>query len=160
MSGATRNTKELENEQMAGKFESFVEDLQNQIYEEMREAYGDVAFERWLHPRYMGAIENADGYAGLQGTCGDSMEIFLKFENDRVREASFRTDGCAYNSVCGSFAAEMALGKTPEEILDISGEAILKRLGRLPDEERHCVYLAAETLQEAVKDYMLRQTKR
>ena len=145
---------------MADKFESFIEDLQKQIYEELREAYGDVAFERWSHPRYMGAIKNADGYAGLQGTCGDSMEIFLKFANDRVKEASFRTDGCACNSVCASFAAEMALGKTPEEILDISGQAILKRLGRLPDEERHCVYLAAETVREAVRDYMLRQTKR
>jgi nitrogen fixation NifU-like protein len=145
---------------MGDKFESFVKELQNQIFEETREAYGDVAFQRWLHPRYMGRIDNADGYARVHGSCGDTMEIFLNFENDCVKEASFQTDGCGSSSVCGSFAAEMALGKTPEEILDITGEAILEKLGGLPEEDRHCAYLAADTLQEALSDFMIKQTKK
>jgi nitrogen fixation NifU-like protein len=145
---------------MSNDLDDFVQDLQNQIYDETRETYGDVAFERWLHPLYMGAIENPDGYAQLTGSCGDTMEIFLRFQNNHVKEASFQTDGCGSSSVCGSFAAELARGKTPDEILVITGELILEKLGGLPEEEKHCAFLAGETLQEALNDYMIKQTKK
>ena len=123
---------------MSSDLDDFVQDLQNQIYDETREAYGDVAFERWLNPLYMGSIENPDGFAQVGGSCGDTMQIFLRFENNHVKEASFQTDGCGSSAVCGSFAAEMALGKIPDEILEITGDAILEKLGGLPEEEEHC----------------------
>lgn len=145
---------------MANDLDDFVQDLQNQIYDETRESYGDVAFERWLHPLYMGTLENPDGFGKLTGSCGDTMQIFLKLQNNHVTEASFQTDGCGSSSVCGSFAAEMALGKTPDEILEITGDVILKKLGGLPKEEEHCAFLAGETLQEALNDYMIKQTRR
>lgn len=145
---------------MANDLDDFVQDLQNQIYDETRESYGDVAFERWLHPLYMGTLENPDGFGKLTGSCGDTMQIFLKLQSNHVTEASFQTDGCGSSSVCGSFAAEMALGKTPDEILEITGDVILKKLGGLPKEEEHCAFLAGETLQEALNDYMIKQTRR
>ncbi|HDM09278.1 MAG: iron-sulfur cluster assembly scaffold protein [Deltaproteobacteria bacterium] len=145
---------------MANDLDDFVCELQEQIYEETRKAYGEDGFERWLNMRYMGRMPNPDGYARLTGNCGDTMEIFLKFEDGRVKEASFLTDGCGSSAVCGSFAAEMALEKTPDELLDVTGEAILERLGGLPKEEEHCAYLAGETLQEALNDYMTKQVKK
>jgi nitrogen fixation NifU-like protein len=152
--------KEEWRETMSDEFENFVDELQNQIFEETREAYGDVAFERWLHPLYVGSIENPDGYGRVHGSCGDTMEIFLRMDGDRVAEASFQTDGCGSSSVCGSFAAEMALGRTPDEILEITGDAITDKLGGLPKEDEHCAYLAAETLQEALNDYMIKVTQK
>jgi nitrogen fixation NifU-like protein len=53
----------------------------------------------------------------------------------------------------------MAFGKTPDELLDVTGEAILEGLGGLPEEERHCAFLAGETLQEALGDYMIKVVK-
>ncbi len=82
------------------------------------------------------------------------MQIFLKFENDRVCDAAYLTDGCGSSTVCGSFAAEMAIGKNPDELIEITGDAILEKLGRFPEEDRHCAFLAAETLQEALNRYM------
>jgi nitrogen fixation NifU-like protein len=143
---------------MGDTLDDFVHRLQQQIYNDTREAYGVPAFERWLNPLYMGTIENPDGYARVKGKCGDTMEIFLRFENDRVKEASYRTDGCGSSNVCGSFAAEMAKGKSPDEILEITGEAIIERLGGLPGAERHCAFLSAKALQEALNDYMIKQT--
>lgn len=142
---------------MADDFDTFVQDLQEQIYDEARRDYGDVAYERWRHPRYVGALENADGYGRLTGTCGDTMQIYLKFQGDRVSEATFQTDGCGSSTVCGSFAAELALGKTPEELTEITGDTILDILGGLPEEDRHCAFLAAGTLQEALDFYMKKQ---
>lgn len=142
---------------MDDPIQDFVQKLQEQIYEDTRSRYGEEAYLRWLNPIYSGSLEDPDGHARLTGTCGDTMEIFLKFDNDTVQKASYTTDGCGSSAVCGSFAAEMSLGKTPDELLDITGEAILERLGGFPEEERHCAFLAAETLQEALHDYMIKQ---
>jgi len=145
---------------MSEDFDNFARNLQAQIFEETKQAYGSVAFERWLHPKYMGKIDLADGYARVTGPCQDTMEIFLRFEDGRVAEATYQTDGCGSSAVCGSFAAEMALGRTPDELLEVSGDAILKKLGGLPKEDEHCAQLAGETLQEALGDYMKRQARR
>jgi nitrogen fixation NifU-like protein len=145
---------------MSDEFDDFARNLQEQIFEETKDTYGIAAFERWRNPLYMGAIDNPDGYARVTGPCNDTMEIFLRFEQDRVAKASFQTDGCGSSTVCGSFAAEMAHGKTPDELLDVTGEAILKKLGGLPKEEEHCAFLAGETLQEALSNYMKKQVKR
>jgi nitrogen fixation NifU-like protein len=145
---------------MSSELDDFVQDLQNRIYDETKEAYGEVAFERWLNPLYMGSMDHPDGYGRVTGSCGDTMQIFLKFENDRIKEALFQTDGCGSSAVCGSFAAEMALGKNPDEITEITGEKILEKLGGLPKEDEHCAFLSAETLQEALHEYMTKQTKK
>ena len=90
--------------------------LQDRIYKETKETYGETMFERWLNPLYMGVIDNPDGHACVTGSCGDTMEIFLLFEDDRVKQASFQTNGCGTSIVCASFASEMAIGKDPDEI--------------------------------------------
>ena len=105
---------------MSDEFDDFARNLQGHIFEDTKDAYGTVAFERWLNPRYMGALNDPDGYARVTGPCNDTMEIFLRFRQERVTEASFQTDGCGSSAVCGSFAAEMAHGKTPDELLDVT----------------------------------------
>lgn len=142
---------------MENELDRFVRNLQTQILEETRLAYGEVALDRWQNPRYNGSLDNPDGYARVTGRCHDTMEIFLKFQDEKVLEARFRTNGCASSMVCGSFAAELAHGKGPDELLEVTGEAILQRLGGMPKEEAHCAFLAAETLQEALNNYMLKQ---
>lgn len=144
---------------MAENLDRFIDGLQDQIYRETRAAYGEQAFERWQNMRHMGHMEDPDGYAKITGSCGDTMEIFIKLQNDHIRKASFQTDGCGTSAVCGSFAAEMAIDKTPDELLEITGEKILEVLGGFPEEDEHCAYLAAETIQEALNDYMMKQTK-
>ncbi len=139
---------------MADNFDAFVENLQEQIFDETREAFGEAGFLRWRNPLYRGPLDAPDAHARVKGTCGDTMQIFLKFENDRVCDAAYLTDGCGSSTVCGSFAAEMAIGKNPDELIEITGDAILEKLGRFPEEDRHCAFLAAETLQEALNRYM------
>ena len=143
---------------MSDSLDDFVQDLQGQIFEETKAAYGEIVYQRWRNPLYMGKMENSDAHAHVKGECGDTIEIFLKFKNDRIKEASFLTDGCGPSAVCGSFAAEVSIGKSPDEIIEITGEAILKKLGGLPEEDRHCAFLAAATLQEALNTYMIGKT--
>jgi nitrogen fixation NifU-like protein len=138
------------------RLDDFVNTLQEQIFSEAKEAYGEKGCGRWRHPRYQGRLANADAHAHARvtGQCGDSMEIYLKFEENHVKEASYFTDGCASSAICGSFAAELTLGKDPDAIADITGETVLKEIGRMPQSERHCADLAAAAVQEALNNYM------
>ena len=144
---------------MSEKGTHFANNLQQQIFNEAKEAYGEKAFLRSLNPLYMGDMKDPDGHALVTGGCGETIEIFLKFDDDRVTEAYFQTDGCGSSKASGSFAAEMSLGKTPDELLEIRGEDILKRMGGIPDADQHCAFLAAASLYEAVNDYMIRMTR-
>jgi len=134
-----------------------VKNLQKEILLK-NDGYGVAAFDRMLNPLYRGPFSNPDGYARVTGRCGDTMEIFLRFDKDRIKEAAFETDGCGSSAVCGSFAAEMALGKTPDELLDVTGDRILEKMGGAPEKEQHCAFLAGETLQEALSNYMIKTT--
>ena len=145
---------------MGNELDDFVNGIQNQILEETSAEFGDVAFERWQNPLYVGAMNNPDGHGRVTGSCGDTMQIFLKFGNNKVKEATFLTDGCGSSTVCGSFAAELAFGKTPDELVEITGETILKILGSFPEENRRCAFLAADTLQDALNDYMIKGTRK
>ena len=84
---------------MSDGVEDFVQDLKEQMFEETKKAYGEIAFERWLNPVFIGPMKDPDGYACLRGGCGDTMEFFLKFEDNRVLEASFQTGGCGSSTV-------------------------------------------------------------
>lgn len=134
-----------------------IKNTDDPIYDELLKIYSPEAIERWIDPDNFGPIENADAHASVSGRCGDNMQIFLMFHEDRVTKSTYMTDGCASSNICGSFAADMAMGKGPDEIIEITGEAVMKRAGGLPEEETHCAFLAAEALQAALDAYMKKQ---
>ena len=145
---------------MSDDIDSFVQKFQEEMQKQARENYGEIFFHRWQQPLYMGVLEDADAASILKGSCGDTIEIFLKFKNGFVTKALFQTDGCAPIIVCGSFAAELSIGKSPEELLDISAETIINAIGRLPQEVQHCASLAAATVHSAVDKYMIKQIRK
>ena len=151
MSMKTGNRKRLS----AAEFNSFVDNLQDEIFAEAKRAWGETGFARWRSPRFHGRMENADGYGRVTGGCGDTMEMFLRVERGRVAEASYTTTGCGSSGLCGSFAAELALGKMVESLFDLRGEDVLEKIGTFPEEERHCAFLAISTLQEAANGYLV-----
>jgi len=102
-----------------------------------------------------GTMDSPDATAYLRGTCGDAMKISLRFSRNRVVEARYWTDGCRMSGACGAAAARAALHKTPEEIADIDHVVIERVVGGLPEEDLHCATLAAGTLQEALRLYLV-----
>lgn len=140
--------------------ERFQRDLQEQILEELRQIYSPAAIGHWMNPRNFRSLEDPDGQARVRGSCGDTIEMFLKFRDGRVAECAFQTDGCGATIMCGSAAVELATGKTFIEALGAVGAPeILRALGGLPESHVHCAQLAAESLRRALADYQYhRQT--
>ncbi|PIE65458.1 MAG: iron-sulfur cluster assembly scaffold protein [Desulfobacterales bacterium] len=134
-------------------FDALISELQEKSFNEAKNAFGEKGFERWRNPRFNGPIKDADGFGQITGSCGDTMEIYLKFKEGRVEEASYVTTGCGSSALCGSFAAELAIGKNPDELRKIEPEDILKTIGTFPEKDAHCAYLAIETLVKALENY-------
>ncbi len=101
----------------------------------------------------LGTMDAPDATAYLRGSCGDAMEISLRFKDGRVIDAKYWTDGCRFSSDCGAAAARLAINRTPEEIADIDYQAIAAEVGGLPEEDLHCATLAAGTLHESLRKY-------
>lgn len=135
---------------MNDRFDKFTDRLQQEINEEVIQTYGEKVYERWRDPRFWGRMEHPTGYSCITGSCGDTVEIFLRLEEGHVAGASFTTTGCGSSAVCASVACELSIGKAPEEVEGITGEMILEVLGSLPEDNVHCAFLAAETLQAAL----------
>jgi nitrogen fixation NifU-like protein len=99
-------------------------------------------------------MPDADGFASVTGPCGDTMEIWLKVMDGIIIQATFYTDGWGTGIASGSMVTEMAKGKSITEAQKIGQQNVLDALGGLPDESKHCALLAANTLREAVRDYI------
>jgi nitrogen fixation NifU-like protein len=129
------------------------EEYQKQLESQLAKAYSARTVDHALHPRNMGNLPLASGYASLTGTCGDTMEIWLSVNNEIIEEAVFMTDGCVTTIAAGSVVTELARGKHVDNALQIDEQQILQGLDGLPEESRHCALLAASTLEKAIMDY-------
>lgn len=145
---------------MSDAFKKSKESLHENNSKEAEAAQLQMAFYKWLHSLQWKTNGTPDGHACLTGKCGETIEIFLKFDGERVKEAAYLTNGCISSKICAALAAHMARGKTPDEITEITAQSILKQLGEFPKGEEHCAFLAAETLQEALHRYMLKESKK
>jgi len=135
--------------------DKYAQALQEQILEQALKEYSEPVIERWQNPRNMGTIENPDGYGKVTGTCGDTIEIYLKMEGEVISSSAFRTNGCGATLACGSMVTEIVQGRTLTQALaKVSAAEILHRLGGLPEGNIHCAQLASETMRHALADYL------
>lgn len=149
----TRYTAELwKAQEMTDNLEMFLQEVQQDVDEEVRKYYGEAFYQRWRTPPNFGELENA-AMGEQTGTCGDTIRIYLLFTEGRVHQATFWTNGCASSTVSASMAAEMASGKTEDELMELSGEAVLQAIGTMPEDDAHCAFLAANAVHAALEDH-------
>ncbi len=116
--------------------------------------YSDNVMDHFASPRNVGEIPDANGVGEIGNpTCGDITKIYLKIEDNVIKDIKFKTFGCAAAVASSSMLTEMAKGKTLEEALKITDEAVAEMLGGLPPQKMHCSNMAAEAMQKAIEDY-------
>jgi len=133
---------------------SELDELQELVMADARKVYSDIVIDHAMNPRNVGDMQDADGFAKVTGSCGDTMEIWIRVNNNAIARATFMTDGCGTSIASGSMVTEMAKGKSISEAGKITRRDVLDALGRLPEESEHCALLAANTLKAALRDYM------
>jgi nitrogen fixation protein NifU and related proteins len=120
--------------------------------------YTEKVMDHFSNPRNVGEIENADGVGEVgNASCGDIMKIFLKVEDNVIKDIKFKTFGCGAAIATSSMVTEMAIGKTLDEAMQLTNAAVADALDGLPANKMHCSNLAADALHEAIKNYKEKQ---
>ena len=116
--------------------------------------YSEKVMDHLMHPRNVGVIENADGIGEVgNAKCGDIMKIYLKIENDIIEDVKFETFGCGSAIASSSMATEMIKGKSINDAMSLTNQAVTEALDGLPPVKIHCSVLAEEAIKNALKDY-------
>ena len=140
---------------MSSPMDDFMDSIYRSISKSPSEKRDEAAPASVHLPGNMKRMKNASCCATITGSCRETMEIYLQVEEERIRDATFYTDGCGFSKICGFVAAHLAKGKTLDEAVQIGGDTILNVFQTcVPESESHCAYLAAEALQAAIHEWM------
>ena len=122
--------------------------------------YSEKVMDHFANPRNVGEIKDASGVGEVGNpVCGDMMKFYIKVENNVIKDVKFKTFGCGAAIAVSSMVSEMAMGKTIEEALALTNEAVAKELGGLPPNKMHCSNLGADALHKAIEDYKQKLSK-
>lgn len=125
----------------------------------MAAGYSNKVMDHFMHPRNVGEMENPDGIGHVGNpVCGDIMEMYIRVKDNIITDAKFKTFGCGAAIATSSMATELIKGKTIEEALKVTNQAVAEALGGLPKVKMHCSVLAEEAFQSAINDYLLKTT--
>ena len=70
--------------------------------------YSEKVMDHFRNPRNLGKMEDADGVGEVgNAKCGDIMKIYLKIEDDIIKDVKFETFGCGSAIASSSMGTEM-----------------------------------------------------
>lgn len=117
--------------------------------------YNEKVINEFRNPQNMGEMDDANAVGTVgNATCGDIMKIYMKIEDNIVKDVSFQTFGCTAAIATSSVATSMIKGKTVDEALKLTNAEVVEKLGGLPPQKLHCSVLAEEAIKAAVNDYL------
>jgi len=117
--------------------------------------YSEKVLEHFRNPRNVGAIEDADGLgkAGGGPKCPEDITYFwIRVSDGRLAEVRHKTMGCPVAIASSSITSAMAEGKTIEEALSITPQAVIKALGDIPERKMDS-NLGLHALRRAIENY-------
>lgn len=116
--------------------------------------YSDKVMDHFRNPRNLGTLENADGIGEVgNAKCSDIMKIYLKIDDGIISDVRFETFGCASAIASSSMATELIKGKSIDEALSLTNQAVTEALEGLPAQKIHCSVLAEQAIKKALEDY-------
>ena len=122
--------------------------------------YSEKVMDHFRNPRNVGVIEDANGIGEVgNAKCGDIMKMYLKIEDDIIKDVKFETFGCGSAIASSSMATEMIKGQPVSEAMKLTNKAVAEALDGLPDYKMHCSVLAEEAIKNALDDYNKRKAE-
>ncbi len=116
--------------------------------------YSLKVYEHFLCPQNAYCMTDADGEGSVgDSSCGDRLTMFIKVENDKLKEVSYLVFGCCASIATSSMTTVLAKGKSLEEAIKISEKDIINALDGLPQNKLHCSNLGVGALRKAISNY-------
>ena len=131
-------------------------------------SYSPEVRDHFLSPRNILLDETnyrADGVGSVMSpVCGDITNVWIKVnkKTKKITECRWRAFGCASSVASASMMSVIVTengGMTIDKAMKLKPEQIVKRLGGLPERKFHCSVLGNEALKDAIKNYLINNTK-
>lgn len=75
--------------------------------------YRDIILEHSTHPAHRGKIEHPTHYnEGINASCGDEVELFVKVEDGVIKDVTFEGVGCTICMASASMLTQVLRGRT------------------------------------------------
>ena len=121
-------------------------------------AYSAKVMEHFANPKNVGEMKDYSGVGEVGNpTCGDILRMYIKVEGNTITDVSFMTFGCGAAIATSSMATEMIKGKSIDDALKLTNQAVMEALDGLPAVKIHCSVLAEQAIKAAISDYYRRQ---
>ena len=125
----------------------------------MNAGYSTKVMEHFASPHNVGEIPDADGIGKVGNpVCGDIMNMYIKVKDNVITDVKFKTFGCGAAIATSSMATDLIKGRTIEEALALTNDAVAEALGGLPKVKMHCSVLAEQAVRGAIDDYLKKTT--
>jgi len=119
--------------------------------------YHEMIVDYSRNPINYGEIENHDvTFHDSNPLCGDSIDIDIKIDEDKVTDIKFHGKGCAICMACSSVLTEITKGKSIDEARAIEKNDVLGELGleHLQAVRIKCALLSLKVLKSALYTYI------
>ena len=119
--------------------------------------YHEMIVDYSRNPINYGEIENHDvTFHDSNPLCGDSIDIDIKIDDNKVTDIKFHGKGCAICMACSSVLTEITKGKTLDEARTIEKNDVLSELGleHLQAVRIKCALLSLKVLKSALYTYI------
>ena len=124
--------------------------------------YHEMIIDYSRNPLNFGELENPDAtYHDSNPLCGDSIDIDLKIDEDKISDIKFHGKGCAICMACSSVLTELTKGKNIDKVKQINKNDILSELGleHLQAVRIKCALLSLKVLKYALYSYLAKHLK-
>lgn len=119
--------------------------------------YHEMIVDYSRNPINYGEIENHDvTFHDSNPLCGDSIDIDIKIDENKITDIKFHGKGCAICMACSSVLTEITKGKSIDKARKIEKNDVLSELGleHLQAVRIKCALLSLKVLKSALYTYI------
>lgn len=119
----------------------------------MDDLYRELIIDRYKNPHHRGSLDPHDiSYEDDNPLCGDHIRIELRVDGDnKITEAVFDGKGCSISQASADLLVESVIGKSLEDVQQLSKEDVLDMLGiELGPVRLKCALLSLKVLKAGV----------
>ena len=119
--------------------------------------YHEMIVDYSRNPINYGEIENHDvTFHDSNPLCGDSIDIDMKIDENKITDIKFHGKGCAICMACSSVLTEITKGKSIDEARAVEKNDVLGELGleHLQAVRIKCALLSLKVLKSALYTYI------